>query len=184
MDELPTGAAPVIDPKFSPDGSSRLRPRPRRVRLHLAARDAPHHRRQRRSDARPGRVRRPGGDGPLHRLLVVARSASTSPTRRPTPRASSLVRRRPDRTRARRRTRPSTRGRARPTSSVRLGVDPRRAAATTVWVDVGRARGTRTWRTVRWDKHGPLTLAVQTRDQQRAGPAARPTRRPARRRRC
>ena len=125
-------------------------------------------------DARPGRVRRPGGDGPLHRLLVVARRASSiayqeadadgvevwyvadpihpdqaaQPTFYPRPGKANV--------------------------KVRLGVVPV-AGGETIWIDWDREKYPYL-ASVHWHKKGGLTLAVQTRLQQelvllRADPA-------------
>ena len=77
--KLKAGPAP-FNPQFSPDGTSRgLRARLRRAgdRPAHQPRAAHHQRRHRAEDARARRVRRPGGDGPPQRVLVVSPDSTT-----------------------------------------------------------------------------------------------------------
>ena len=144
---------------------------------------AGHDGRHRDEDARPGRVRRPGGDGPAHRLLVVARTASTSPTRRPTTPASrrgtSPTRSSPDAEAA---PSSSTRGPARRTS--RCGsASSRSTGGETVWVEWD-AKKYEYLAAVRWDEARPARRFRCRTASSRSCCCSRSTRRPARRRRC
>ena len=184
--ELQDGRGRVIDPKFSPDGKQRrLRARPRRLRRRPGDQQgAPrHHGRHRGEDARPGRVRRPGGDGPLRRLLVVARTRSPSPTRSRTPRG---WRSSPSSTRCT----PSSGAddtslparRARPTPRCGWASSPS-TGGKTIWVE---------WDAEKYpylatrgvDEDGPLTRAGAEPRRRRRSSCSRSIRRPARRVSC
>ena len=122
-------------------------------------------------DARPGRVRRPGGDGPLHRLLVVA-GRKASPTRRPTPTGVEVwYVADPIQSRSSRRSRvlsAARQGQRQGAARHRPGDGRRDASGST-----GTRRSTRTWPRVRWSKHGPLTDPGADARAEGAGPAAR-----------
>ena len=99
-------------------------------------------------------------DGEAHRLR------GGRPRRR-----RDVVRRRPDRSRIRSRCTQFYPRPGKKNVSVRLGivpVDRRRHGLGRV----GPRRSTSTWRPVRWDKHGPLTIQVQDRKQQETAAAA------------
>ena len=129
---LDTGAGFPFDPQLSPaadrvafvvDGDlwvvdAEMGAKPRRLTTR------PSHDRR----ARRRRVRRPGGDGPHARLLVVARRHAASPTSAATSPRSTRCTSRTRRTPTARRRRSATRARAPPTPRSRSGSSPRPAA--------------------------------------------------------
>ena len=132
-------------------------------------------------DARPGRVRRPGRDGPLHRLLVVAGLASSSPTRKPTTPASSrgTSPTRSSRSRSRRAAVLPAAGQEERGGAARHRCRSRAAKRSG---SSGTAKKYEYLAAVRGTKHGPLTISGAGPHAAGAGAAARSIRRRARRR--